>query len=427
MNRTTSILLIILACGALIAAAVPAIAGHIFHSLYKQTVEQANERSDLRVTSLEYQRGWLSSHALSRIEVVTSAAGAKTLSKPFHTLEIEHQIHHGFGSILSHNTVFLGGTDEPQWLFQSDLPIEFSTVSNWSGDTDIQLRMPPIATEYVVQGQPNQLFSSELTATLSLKDDFKKVEGKGSLAHVQWHMDQGQIELTGLAYELEQQQLIHYLHHGTQHFSLETLHTDIEGSRLWLNDIDLISAVRPDDDNHNLVNLTLNARVGQGLTDNLNLGPLELAMGLQGIDAAALDKLIEITGQGAGQTLDQQELLNHIRRTLTPDSRLEISYLSAGTERGAVEAYGVVSMVPDSATLHSMNYLDELQANFTIKVPQALSTHLDIQQQILLQALVAQGVIELKNHHYILNLQLEQGVLFLNGKALPLAALLGQW
>jgi uncharacterized protein YdgA (DUF945 family) len=453
--------------------------GLLTEGIIKKNVEIMNQTNGLFVGIEHYNRGWFSSDAqikwrLHVAERLVKDNDGNSQAIPAENYELitpiivhhgpiiysEGQIHFGMG----YGTAILPLPEEynqkfsQQFTAESSKPVlNFSVFISYLLHSSIELSLPKF--NLVAKDKTGILNWDGMTVTLSMSSNQDKVDGDVHLAGMEFSKDDTKMTLgkVGIDYNLHQTSLGLFL--GDANFSLPSFNVTTKNEPVFgIND--LLASSSSDIDG-SLFNTHFKLGLKSVAVSNKTYGPGALEVSLRNLDADILANINQqANAMQSGSEEERQKamlaILPELPKLLNKGAELEISKLSMKIPEGDIDGSLLVSL-PKGDNANPFELIQKIQGHAKLKVPSALVKQLmqqTVQQQMasqpeMQQALIQQlqdsnsaanqqtltteqiatmqadkqiavleqnGLVVLSGTDYVVELNLEQGKLIVNGK-----------
>ena len=472
MNKWVGGMIVILAlatvgfCGAAYWSGIQA--ERWYHDMLRAEAGSA----DVRFTTLRYERGWFSSHAVTRVEIDSREDGALQADDP--SFSIRQDIYHGPWPIAGRGTpgvpMAWGGAvvratldpDSSPWTrelakwYGAQEPLVALSRVDFDGASDTEIIMPPLAVSDVedlqslnFSGLQGQFQAGPRGETLRGAMRVSSLEFVGQPESADQTADIGRIKLGDLRLSVNQRKGAFDLWFGESSFSIAELTVqDPDSDTAWAAaGLTLTGAFEPQDGQQAAGEVTI--QVGN-LSMNQQSGTGSLRLALRNLDGPTIMQLQHWQQRSANQPDDPQalnELLALLKTLLRGKPELVLDTQAKLTEGEWManltlnfQDFAMDSLFQDPTA--ALNALEKGSAEATISrnlvetllteramtgepddpdEAQAIRGTAEQQAAEQLQGLIAMGFIRLEGGQYRSSARFEGGRLFVNDREIPLS------
>lgn len=455
MTRTMSVAAILLAATIL---GLPWVLGSEAQALHQNALSRLQERG-VRVLDSHYRRGWFTSDASVQIELPRSPGQARgAVAVP---LRISSQIAHGpwtyrsprlrptAALIESHLDFFAPGFEPSRLRLTTRVELDGSGLT--------LIRVPAVSHQRAVI----DLETAEGVGELKFTADFASTEGWFELPSVSLSTPEGvRIDLHDLRVSGAASRWIAGLSEGEGTLTLGRAALSVPDESLLAVGLSASGKATPDG---GLMNVELVYRLDDLTVNGAAFGPSQLSFALRRLPGEALASVQQATRELTAGSIDESLaavamaaiLTEHLPRLLADDPEFAVEGVEIGTPEGVIR--GHLSIASKGLTAADMerpgSWLDRLAGEGELSLPRALLLPLledwqqqqvlgQLQQQGLdspnlpegmdeeialaareqLDALIGQGWLAEKEDALSAALRLEDALLTVNGKSIPVGA-----
>ncbi|SIN82080.1 DUF945 family protein [Salinivibrio sp. ES.052] len=412
-----------IAGGLAIVACWPFATGQIAQSMYEREVDQRST-PEFTLEQQAYERGYLSSQAVTRIEFQGESKAMLAQSGLPVSYEITSDISHGVIGVSSSNTLVM--TPELQAITQkawpgNPTPVRLQLDTLMTGASDYHLTVAPFSLSEA---------SSNLTASeLSLKGEIDRkghVKANFSLPALAFNDDSGQqlkvdsVSGTGNGY------LQDGLWIGEQALSIEKAHfSDISGQSLKLGHVTLeIGNELVESESTRELNNTNQLTVGTiALPNKTQWRNLVVALDANHLDYSAMSQIAQLSSQWQeeGATVSMKMLDQALVQLLQSGLSINLSPASLTLPEGDVSVDMHLNLKDGDPTgvFNLQQLVNQVSGDLDVSVPNGVLTHSPWQEKV--SNLASAGFVTQTDENTVLTAKIEGNqVVASDGTAVPL-------
>ncbi|UCZ57657.1 YdgA family protein [Desulfurispirillum indicum] len=417
------VILLLTAAIVAVALAVPYYSGGVFSQYYQQAVDSTLSSNEYQVSTVSYQRGWLSSTIHSRIEVIDPDL-RDALSHFFSPyIEVHSKVSHGLSGVKSRSTFYPGGRENPQNFFPEGENALLLTNTSLHGQTALQLTIPQLSLSYTEHGMETFLLQSgKFLLSMDISSDMNSFRGTSELDELYIMAGDELLEMGKLVIIFDQSRMTPYLFEGQQSAEIAFIQLSAaEGEPANMSQILYTFDARSTANDS--LDFSFMLAVEKGSLEGMEIGPAAVELELRNLKTVHLNDFFAAIDNGlnVGSHTLEQDFLHYLLLAMGDGAQLESPDFSLATEFGTLRGDFLLDIPPfEEDYFDLLQFSDEIKAHFNLSLPADLVTALDMETAILLHLLMAQGIIRMEESNYHIDAQLEQGILFINGTPMPL-------
>ena len=420
----------------LIIIVSPGIVGKLAENTVGENLNwAAQESGELVVTSEGFDRGWFSSEGQHRVELadgslrtsITTAAGDETDSQ-LPVLLINTHIDHGLipvssmsrekgslapglGNAVSTVVIDLGDGE------LIDLPGAIYSKIGLTGDLD---------SHYVVEAGAQTIDGGEVTwlaSTINVTFNARtgSVRFEGDVGAMTFGNDQQTVSIDGLTFVGQQASSSYGFNVGSVEFAVGALSSDANG--LSVGGMQGLSVKASSTVDDGLAAAAMRMEMSKQTIPGFGDISVIADIGFSGLDAIALGALTQKL-EGIGDGLDPDRIMmaaeEEFKDLFAAGLRIGVQQLDVDLPMGTVEMKMTIE-VPESdrAAFEWSSLLLDTVASLDVTVPEAL-VQLASSMNPQMGAVIGMGYLKKDGDAYIMDADLKQGLLTINGAPIPI-------
>ena len=354
----------VLCAGVVAAAGVLATSyysGIKIQEAFEQNAQAWSAEDGFSVEVLEYERGWIRSHA----KTLWSFAG----EEEFHEIQVTHDMLHGpwpMGKAAKVISRFLlPESSEPQLVdaLQSRAPLEWTTIANWSGQTTHTLASPQFAATFQ---DGSTLVWGGLQAQWDLSAERNHAKGFMRMPELRVQVEDGSVMDVDNA-EFTFDTAIpegHGFWVGPTTLNIGAMDVQDTESQTYLK-LQKLAAQAGNTLQEGLLQSSLGLQLAQLQTQAYNVNNVALNMQLKHVNALWFDQFIH--WMQAGSDIQNMPWLNSLPQLLAGKPEISVSELTMGSEDGPISLSARLAYVGTEP--EAFNPLGDLEGQLQTEMP----------------------------------------------------------
>lgn len=445
----------------------------------KKNVEAINQSNGLFADIEQYNRGWFSSDAKVKWRlhvperVVKDANGqSQTVAAQDYQMDMPIVIHHGPIIFANKKVRFGMGYAETVFPFPEQYNQQFDSMFtaeskkpqldlnifvNYFNNSTVELALP--AFNLIAKEGNGKFDWMGMESSTEMTSNLDKVDGDIVINGMNISKDDTKVTLGKVTSEYDLHQTPAGLFLGEASFSLPTFDVLVKEQKMFSITDFLLSSSSDIEDS--LFSTHFNAELKSVIANGQSYGPGELEIALRNLDADVLAKINEqATAMQNGTDAQRQQammaLLPELPKLFSKGAEFEISKLSLKIPEGNIDGNLLITL-PKGDSSNPFELIQKVQGNAKLKMPaavvkqlmqqsvmQQMSNQPDMQQALIQQmqstqpqasqtpptteqlaamqtdkqiaSLEQSGLFTVDGSDYVIELNLEQGKVSVNGK-----------
>lgn len=381
-----SVLLLLLAG----VATYPYLTGGVVEQEFSHYVANTYPALQIELLEQDYQRGWLSSTAHTKVR-------SNYLSQIY---RIEYQLQHRLPPLFPvqiNSQVYQ--LDQGDAANVQQLPLSVTSQIRLNGDSEHQLSLSPTKLKL----RDGQLSTAMWHSELVWHNAAQQVDWRSQLDHLQLQANDGSkayLALKGVKIALQFE--LQNLQENGIHLYVEqfTLQQPLQNLQLRLRNAELHGRYRIVDNN---INLEWHSKIGHYDADRDSYGALQLELHLQQLHLPIVKQMLLTLFNSLKAPEQQWQLVMQGWQLLQHEPLLAVKIFRMDVAAGEVVMTAQAQM--RAARLHALwgstQWWKAFDANIDLQIPQTwLDTRLTNDAQVRLQDWLAHGYVALRDQHY---------------------------